>query len=150
MMMELIFLKQTIDATVKADPQLVWLKQAEQRGDVNSQQFKELHESFKPKNSRMGQGAMLAVIIVVSALTAGAASALSNPATSVTYKDAGRFGKVMDVIAPDGCGLRTIRMENLLVYWSRRSHEYFIYCDNKPPRSEELCIRDLGGGESVR
>jgi filamentous hemagglutinin len=25
---------------------------------------------------------------------------------SVTYKDTGRFGKVMDVIAPDGRGLR--------------------------------------------
>lgn len=31
---------------------------------------------------------------------------LSNPATTVTYKDTGRFGKVMDVIAPDGRGLR--------------------------------------------
>ncbi|WP_287812844.1 hemagglutinin repeat-containing protein, partial [Pseudomonas sp.] len=64
---------QTVDAMVKADPQLAWLKQAEQRGDVNWQQVKELHESFKYNNSGMGQGAMLAVIIVVSALTAGAA-----------------------------------------------------------------------------
>ncbi|WP_122697974.1 hypothetical protein [Pseudomonas viridiflava] len=31
---------------------------------------------------------------------------LNNPATTVTYKDTGRFGKVMDVIAPDGRGLR--------------------------------------------
>ncbi|SDB51338.1 hemagglutinin repeat-containing protein [Pseudomonas sp. NFACC13-1] len=31
---------------------------------------------------------------------------LSNPATTVAYKDTGRFGKVMDVIAPDGRGLR--------------------------------------------
>ena len=31
---------------------------------------------------------------------------LSNPAATVTYKDTGRFGKVMDVIAPDGRGLR--------------------------------------------
>lgn len=31
---------------------------------------------------------------------------LSNPATTVTYKDTGRFGKVMDVIAPDGRGIR--------------------------------------------
>ncbi|MEX5539737.1 hypothetical protein [Pseudomonas poae] len=31
---------------------------------------------------------------------------LSNPATTVTYKDTGRFGKVMDMIAPDCRGLR--------------------------------------------
>ncbi|UZE18713.1 hypothetical protein LOY70_03700 [Pseudomonas sp. B21-054] len=31
---------------------------------------------------------------------------LSNPATTVTYKDTGRFGKVMDMIAPDGRWLR--------------------------------------------
>ncbi|WP_455922160.1 two-partner secretion domain-containing protein [Pseudomonas putida] len=65
---------QTIDAMVKADPQLAWLKDAEQRGDVDWQQVKELHDSFKYSNSGMGQGAMLAVIIVVTALTAGVAS----------------------------------------------------------------------------
>jgi filamentous hemagglutinin len=27
---------------------------------------------------------------------------LSNPATTAIYKDTGRFGKIMDVIAPDG------------------------------------------------
>ncbi|TFY88592.1 hypothetical protein DYL61_23945 [Pseudomonas nabeulensis] len=31
---------------------------------------------------------------------------LNNPAATATYKDTGRFGKVMDVIAPDGRGLR--------------------------------------------
>ncbi|TLX71023.1 filamentous hemagglutinin N-terminal domain-containing protein, partial [Pseudomonas nicosulfuronedens] len=31
---------------------------------------------------------------------------LNNPASTVTYKDTGRFGKVMDVVAPDGRGLR--------------------------------------------
>ncbi|MFD4840497.1 hemagglutinin repeat-containing protein [Achromobacter sp. NPDC058515] len=31
---------------------------------------------------------------------------LNNPGTTVVYREAGRFGKVMDVIAPDGRGLR--------------------------------------------
>ncbi|WNW12251.1 hemagglutinin repeat-containing protein [Pseudomonas sp. DTU_2021_1001937_2_SI_NGA_ILE_001] len=31
---------------------------------------------------------------------------LKNPETTVTHRDTGRFGKVMDVIAPDGRGLR--------------------------------------------
>ncbi|WP_332874270.1 DUF637 domain-containing protein [Pseudomonas syringae] len=63
---------QTIDAMVKADPQLAWLKEAEQRGDVDWRQIKEVHDSFKYNNSSLGQGAMLAVIIIVTALTAGA------------------------------------------------------------------------------
>ncbi|WP_404940735.1 DUF637 domain-containing protein [Pseudomonas amygdali] len=63
---------QTIDAMVKADPQLAWLKDAEQRGDVDWRQIKEVHDSFKYNNSSLGQGAMLAIIIIVTALTAGA------------------------------------------------------------------------------
>ncbi|MFC3944978.1 hypothetical protein HX857_14335 [Pseudomonas gingeri] len=31
---------------------------------------------------------------------------LNNPASTITYKDTGRFGKVMDIVAPDGRGLR--------------------------------------------
>ncbi|MGY2168258.1 two-partner secretion domain-containing protein [Pseudomonas gingeri] len=66
---------QTIDAMVKADPQMAWLKDAEKRGDVDWRQVKEIHDSFKYSNSSLGQGAMLAIIIIVTVLTAGAASA---------------------------------------------------------------------------
>lgn len=65
---------QTIDVMVKADPQLAWLKEAEKRGDVDWRQVQEVHDSFKYSHSSLGQGAMLAIIIVVTALTAGAAS----------------------------------------------------------------------------
>lgn len=66
---------QTIDAMVKADPGLAWLKDAEKRGDVDWRLVKETHDAFKYSSSGMGAGAMLAVIIIVSVLTAGAASA---------------------------------------------------------------------------
>src|SRR5690606_1482505 len=66
---------QTIDAMVQADPQLAWLKEAEQRGDVDWRKVQEVHESFKYSHSGLGQGAMLAIMIIVTALTAGAASA---------------------------------------------------------------------------
>lgn len=65
---------QTIDAMVQADPTLAWIKAAQQRGDVDWRQVKELHDSYKYSHSMLGQGAMLAIIILVSALTAGAAS----------------------------------------------------------------------------
>ncbi|WP_183135443.1 DUF637 domain-containing protein [Pseudomonas syringae group genomosp. 3] len=74
---------QTIDAMVKADPQLAWLKEAELRGDVDWRQVKEVHDSFKYDNSSLGQGAMLAIIIVVTVLTAGAASTLAASAGSM-------------------------------------------------------------------
>ncbi|WP_177434654.1 hemagglutinin repeat-containing protein, partial [Pseudomonas sp. Irchel 3A18] len=75
---------QTIDAMVQADPQLAWLKEAEKRGDVDWRQVKELHDSFKYSNSSLGQGAMLAIMIIVAALTAGAASGALGAAASAT------------------------------------------------------------------
>ncbi|SFH27400.1 filamentous hemagglutinin N-terminal domain-containing protein [Pseudomonas sp. NFACC45] len=75
---------QTIDAMVKADPQLSWLKDAEQRGDVDWRLVKETHESFKYSSSSLGQGAMLAIVIIVTVLTAGAASAAVGSAAGAT------------------------------------------------------------------
>ena len=66
---------QAIDAMVKADPDLAWLKDAEKRGDVDWKLIKETHDSYKYSSSSLGQGAMLAIIIVATVLTAGAASA---------------------------------------------------------------------------
>jgi filamentous hemagglutinin len=75
---------QTIDAMVKTDPQLAWLKEAEKRGDVDWRKVKEVHESFKYSNSSLGAGAMLVIVIVVTVLTAGAASAAVGTAASAT------------------------------------------------------------------
>ncbi len=38
---------QTIDAMVQADPTLAWIKAAQQRGDVDWRQVKELHDSYQ-------------------------------------------------------------------------------------------------------
>ncbi len=73
---------EAIDAMVKADPQLAWLKEAESRGDVDWKLIKETHESFKYSHEGMGTGAMLAVIIVVTVLTAGSGTAATIGATA--------------------------------------------------------------------
>ncbi|XKV51163.1 DUF637 domain-containing protein [Pseudomonas sp. nanlin1] len=73
---------QTIDAMVTADPQLAWLKDAEKRGDVDWQRVKEVHDSFKYDHSSLGQGAMLAIAIVVTVLTYGGASSMIGGAAS--------------------------------------------------------------------
>ena len=80
---------QTIDAMVQADPQLAWLKDAEKRGDVDWRLIKETHESFKYSSSSLGQGAMLAIIIIVTVLTAGAASAAVASASTAMGATAG-------------------------------------------------------------
>ncbi len=67
---------QTIDAMVQADPQLAWLKEMEQRGDVDWRQVKEVHDSFKYSHSGLGGPAMIIIAIIVTYLTAGAASGL--------------------------------------------------------------------------
>ncbi|MBK5533769.1 hemagglutinin repeat-containing protein [Pseudomonas sp. TH08] len=82
-------ISQTIDAMVKADPQLAWLKEAEKRGDVDWRLIKETHESFKYSSSSLGQGAMLAIIIIVTVLTAGAASTLVASASTAMGASAG-------------------------------------------------------------
>ncbi|MFV3335518.1 ShlB/FhaC/HecB family hemolysin secretion/activation protein [Pseudomonas sp. NY15437] len=81
---------QAIDAMVKADPNLAWIKDAEARGDVNWQAVKELHDSYSYSHSGMGQGTMLAVAIVATVLTYGAAStAIGAGAASSTALSAG-------------------------------------------------------------
>uniref|UniRef100_UPI001F47544D DUF637 domain-containing protein n=1 Tax=Pseudomonas syringae TaxID=317 RepID=UPI001F47544D len=68
---------QSIDAMVKADPQLAWLKDAEKRGDVDWRQVKEIHESFKYDNSGLGPAAQIVVAILMAAVMGPAGFGLS-------------------------------------------------------------------------
>ncbi|WP_265168146.1 DUF637 domain-containing protein [Pseudomonas solani] len=73
---------QTVDAMVAADPQLAWLKDVEQRGDVDWRRVKEVHDSFKYSHSGLGGGAAIIIAIIVAYFTAGAASGLIGTAAS--------------------------------------------------------------------
>ncbi|WP_271409609.1 two-partner secretion domain-containing protein [Pseudomonas sp. Q1-7] len=75
---------QTIDAMVQADPNLAWIKQLEQRGDVDWRQVQEVHDSFKYSHSGLGAGAQLAIAVLVTYLTWGAASAAVGTAANAT------------------------------------------------------------------
>ena len=83
---------QTIDAMVKADPELAWLKEAEARGDVDWRQVKEVHDSFKYSHSGLGGPAAMVIAIVVAYLTAGAASGLAASVGSSAAGAAGAAG----------------------------------------------------------
>lgn len=69
---------QTIDAMVEADPQLAWLKEMEQRGDIDWQRVKELHDSYEYDQQGMGPAAAIAVAIAVTAMTGGAAASIAS------------------------------------------------------------------------
>ncbi|GGY05218.1 hypothetical protein GCM10007160_35960 [Litchfieldella qijiaojingensis] len=67
---------QTIDAMVEADPDLAWLKEMEERGDIDWRRVKEIHDSWEYEHSGLSGVAQLVVAIVVAYFTAGAASGL--------------------------------------------------------------------------
>ncbi|MEO6678739.1 MAG: DUF637 domain-containing protein [Pseudomonas sp.] len=75
---------QTIDSMVAADPKLAWLKEAEQRGDVDWRRVDEIHKSFKYSNSGLGVAAQVALAILLAAVTGGAGAGLIG-ATAGTF-----------------------------------------------------------------
>lgn len=94
---------QTIDAMVKADPNLAWMKQAEARGDIDWRQVKEIHDSFKYESSGLGAGAKIAIAILMSFVLGPAglglggtnlavAASLSTTAVTSTINNKGNLG----------------------------------------------------------
>ncbi|MGR2741108.1 DUF637 domain-containing protein, partial [Billgrantia sp. Q4P2] len=66
----------TIDAMVAANPDLAWLQEMEQRGDVDWRRVKAFHDSWDYEQSGLGAGAALVVAIVAAAWAGPAASGL--------------------------------------------------------------------------
>ncbi|WP_179179172.1 DUF637 domain-containing protein [Pseudomonas sivasensis] len=69
---------QSIEAMVKADPQLAWLKDAENRGDVDWRQVREVHDSFKYSHSGLGPASQIIIAIVMSAVIGPMAAAAAG------------------------------------------------------------------------
>ncbi|WP_447754793.1 two-partner secretion domain-containing protein [Pseudomonas nicosulfuronedens] len=65
---------EAIDAMVKADPNLAWLKDAQARGDVDWRAVQELHDSYSYSQSGMGPATQLAVAIAAAAIGGWAAA----------------------------------------------------------------------------
>ncbi len=72
---------QSIDAMVKADPQLAWIKDAEARGDVDWRQVKEIHDSFKYSNSGLGPASQIIIAILMAAVVGPMAAGAMGTAT---------------------------------------------------------------------
>lgn len=95
---------QTIDAMVAADPQLAWLKEMEQRGDIDWQRVKEVHESYEYDQQGMGPATAIAVAIAVSAVTSGAASAMVGSMSAGAGTFMGAAGTVAGQAVGAGLG----------------------------------------------
>lgn len=65
---------QAIDVMVKADPNLMWIKEAQKNGDIDYNAVKEIHDKWKYESSSLGVGASL-VIAIAAAAVAGPAAA---------------------------------------------------------------------------
>ncbi|MFJ2456465.1 DUF637 domain-containing protein, partial [Pseudomonas protegens] len=94
---------QSIDAMVKADPQLAWLKEAEKRGDVDWRLVKEIHDSYKYSNSGLGPASQIIIAIVMAAVVGPLASSavggavatgVATNATVSTINNRGNLGAV--------------------------------------------------------
>jgi filamentous hemagglutinin len=57
----------TIDAMVAANPDLAWLKEMEQRGDIDWRQVKAIHDSWDYEQSGLGGGAAMVIAIAAAA-----------------------------------------------------------------------------------
>ncbi|WP_434558995.1 DUF637 domain-containing protein [Pseudomonas sp. Z4-20] len=97
---------QTIDAMVKAEPGLAWMKEAQARGDIDWRQVKEIHDSFKYDNSGLGAGAKIAIAILMSFIMGPAgfglsgaklavAASLSTTAVTSTIENKGNLGRAL-------------------------------------------------------
>ncbi|WP_239377804.1 DUF637 domain-containing protein, partial [Pseudomonas aeruginosa] len=84
---------QTIDAMVQADPQLAWLKEAEQRGDVDWRMVQEVHDSWKYSNSGLGAAPSLAIAIVAAAYLGPVYGAMASNLAIGTINNGGDLGK---------------------------------------------------------
>lgn len=84
---------QTIDAMVQADPQLAWLKEAEQRGDVDWRMVQEVHDSWKYSNSGLGAAPSLAIAIVAAAYLGSVYGAMASNLAIGTINNGGDLGK---------------------------------------------------------
>lgn len=97
---------QVIDTMVAADPKLAWLKDAEARGDVNWQQVKEVHDSFKYSSHGLGAGAEIILAIAMTlamgpaglgmgTVSAAGAGSLATTAVNSGISNNGDLGKVL-------------------------------------------------------
>ncbi|VTS50802.1 Possible hemagglutinin (DUF637) [Streptococcus dysgalactiae subsp. equisimilis] len=84
---------QTIDAMVQADPQLAWLKEAEQRGDVDWRRVREVHDSWKYSNSGLGAAPSLAIAIVAAAYLGPVYGPMASNLAVGTINNGGDLGK---------------------------------------------------------
>nr|WP_260959797.1 DUF637 domain-containing protein [Pseudomonas citri] len=132
---------QTIDAMVKAEPELAWMKEAEARGDIDWRQVKEIHDSFKYENSGLGAGAKIAIAILMSFVMGPAgfglsgtnlaiATTLSTTAVTSTIENKGNLGLALkETVSADS--LKSAAIAGFTAYaFQYADEEWFTSADS--------------------
>jgi hypothetical protein len=83
---------ETINAMVKAEPELAWIKQAEANGQVDWRLVKEIHESWKYDNAGLGAASALVIAIVASIFLGPLTGAMATNFTVGTVNNGGDLG----------------------------------------------------------
>ncbi len=132
---------QTIDAMVKAEPDLAWMKEAQARGDIDWRQVKEIHDSFEYDNSGLGAGAKIAIAILMSFIMGPAgfglsgtnlavATSLSTTAVTSTIENKGNLGLALkETVSADS--LKSAAIAGFTAYASAYADkEWFSSAEN--------------------
>ncbi|MCV4291164.1 DUF637 domain-containing protein [Pseudomonas capsici] len=105
---------ESIDAMVKADPKLAWLKELEAQGGVDWHQVQEIHTQFKYANSGLGPAAQMVIAILMTVMLGPAgvglggwalagASSLATTGTVATINNKGDLGAGLKaMVSKDG------------------------------------------------
>ncbi|WP_177435011.1 ribonuclease domain-containing protein [Pseudomonas sp. Sample_10] len=83
---------ETIDAMVKAEPALAWIKHAEANGQVDWRLVKEIHESWQYDNAGLGAASALVIAIVASIFLGPLTGAIATNFTMGTVNNGGDLG----------------------------------------------------------
>ncbi|EJN16394.1 large exoprotein involved in heme utilization or adhesion [Pseudomonas sp. GM79] len=83
---------ETIDAMVKAEPELAWIKQAEANGQVDWRLVKEIHESWKYDSAGLGAASALVIAIIASMFLGPLMGAMATNFTVGTVNNGGDLG----------------------------------------------------------
>ncbi|OAI92690.1 hemagglutinin repeat-containing protein [Pseudomonas putida] len=116
---------ESIEAMVKADPKLAWLKELEAQGGVDWRQVQEIHTSFKYSNSGLGPAAQIIIAIILAAVagpmfsgmiaggaTTGAMAAATTATATTAAASAGWANLALTAVATSAATNATVSTIN--------------------------------------
>lgn len=77
-----------VAALVEQNPEMAWLQQLSDQGDINWNEVQEVHERWSDESETLGTGASAVIAIVVTVFTAGAGAGAAGALTTEAFATA--------------------------------------------------------------